>query len=363
MGSWKFWIGMNGNYKNLFGLFVFLSFASISFGLLLRWAVEFEKASSYAYDTSFQSSFASIYLTNFFSDWNDKLKNEREKAATLIFVGDIMLSRGVDYYIRKNNDYSFPFRFVYEKLSDADLAFGNLEGPISSRGRNQGSIYSFRADPRTVEGLKLAGFDVLSLANNHIFDWGAEAISDTVSILSENEIGSVGVGRNYEEANAPFVFFLPDGTKIGFLAFTNLYPETLFAKEDSPGISRFEIDFIKEKIKNLKENSDIAVVSLHWGEEYQVKQNSEQEKLARFLVDTGADLVIGHHPHVVQEVEKYGNGWIAYSLGNFIFDQGFSEETSRGLILKVAVKSNKIEDVFAQNVRINKEFQPFFIDN
>lgn len=342
--------------------FIFLFFVSMFFGFTLRFAVESNRAISFANDALLQSSLVDAYITNF-SIGGRGVPGEKEKEAyTLIFVGDIMLSRGIDYYIKRNNDYSFPFRFVYEKLSSADLAFGNLEGPISSLGMNQGSIYSFRADPKVIEGLKLAGFDVLSLANNHIFDWGGEALSDTISILSENGIGFAGAGRNYEEANAPLVFSLYDGTRIGFLAFTNLYPETLFARENSPGVSRFETDFIKERIKNLKENSDIVAVSLHWGEEYQMKQNGEQEKLARALVDAGANLIIGHHPHVVQEVEEYGDGWIAYSLGNFIFDQGFSKETKRGLALEVFVENKKITDVKTIEVNMNKNFQPSFAE-
>jgi poly-gamma-glutamate synthesis protein (capsule biosynthesis protein) len=278
-----------------------------------------------------------------------------EKPITLLFVGDIMLSRSVAKQMEKYGDYRYPFLKIAGLTRSADLTFGNLEGPISAGGLNQGSIYSFRAKPEVVEGLMLAGFDVLSLANNHIWDWGSEALSDTIDILKKNGIEPVGAGKNYLEANSPAIKET-SGTKIAFFAYTNLYPESLEAGFDSLGISSFNLEEIKGKISQMKKSgeADIVVVSLHWGEEYKREANRYQRDTAESLAESGADLIIGHHPHVIQEIE---NG-IAYSLGNFVFDQSFSEETMEGAVLKVVIKDKKISEIIPLKIKINDTFQP-----
>lgn len=279
---------------------------------------------------------------------------------TLLFVGDIMLDRGVGAQIRKNNDSAFPFRLVAEKIKEADLAFANLESPISSRGKNQGSIYSFRASPETAVGLAFAGFDILSLANNHIWDWGKEALEDTIDILIERGIKSVGAGRNYEEANQPVIQVVKN-TKIAFLAYTDLYPTGLQAKENYPGVSRFDLSFISSKIRELQNEVDLIVVSMHWGEEYESRANDSQKFISHQLVEAGADLIIGHHPHVIQEIEHYRGAIIAYSLGNFVFDQNFSEETMSGLALKITIKDRRVFEILPIQVKILPTFQPYFV--
>ncbi len=297
------------------------------------------------------------------------IENENQKEKNLIFVGDIMLSRSVGVKIKKSGDNRFPFLKIADKLKSADLTFGNLEGPISDKGVNQGSIYSFRADPQVIEGLKFAGFDVLSLANNHIFDWGKDALVDTINRLKTENIFSVGVGENKTDANEPVIINL-DGTKIAFFAYTNLYPKTLEAEENSSGISHFEIEAVKNIIRETKKSTDLVIISFHWGDEYKIKVNEEQKNIAYELVDAGADLIIGHHPHVIQEVEKVSSSsassgqadksaWIAYSLGNFVFDQNFSNETMEGLMLKVKIQGNKISGIQPIKIKINSNFQPF----
>lgn len=281
----------------------------------------------------------------------------RDTTSTIIFVGDIMLSRDIEKQMKKNADFSFPFRLIASTTSMADLTIGNLEGPISERGKKIGSIYSFRADPKVIEGLSFAGFDVLSLANNHMFDWGRDAISDTVSLLNDAGIKTVGAGRNEVEANEPVITNLKNA-KVVVLSFTNLYPKNLWANGDVPGISRFIEDEIKEKIIKIRSEADIVIISIHWGDEYKTEANDYQKKFGRELIDAGADIVVGHHPHVREEIEQYKNGWIAYSLGNFVFDQYFSTETLTGALLEIKIKNKKIESVNARTVLMNSEFQP-----
>ncbi len=300
------------------------------------------------------------------------------KEASLLFVGDIMLSRGVAYYTEKSGgDPRYPFLNVADELRAADLAFGNLEGPISERGKNQGSEYSFRAEPRMAESLTFTGFDVLSLANNHIMDWGGDALADTVVRLRANGIEPIGAGENYEEANRAYIADVK-GTKIAFLAYTTLYPKSFSAKgarlpdgqgsasggeaKNFPGVSSFELSRTAQEIRDLKESgaADVVVISFHWGEEYDTTANAAEKNIAHALADAGADLIVGHHPHVAQEVERYKNSWIAYSLGNFVFDQGFSEGTKRGLALSVILRGKRIAEVVSRQVLISETFQPSF---
>lgn len=282
-----------------------------------------------------------------------------KKISTLLFVGDIMLNRGVEWEIKKegSNDFKFPFLEIADELEETDILFGNLEGPISDKGQKVGSIYSFRMDPKVIDGLVFAGFDLLSLANNHVFDYSRIAMEDTFSRLKEAGIDYVGGGFNETEAYSPRIKEVK-GENIAFLAFTNLGSPYWEAKGGRSGIAWLEKDRLEKAIKNAKEKADLIIVSMHFGDEYRKSPTLEQKELAHFAIDSGADLVIGHHPHVIEPVEKYKGGYIAYSLGNFVFDQNFSEETMKGLMLKVLVRGKKIQEVIPVEFKINNFFQP-----
>lgn len=283
-----------------------------------------------------------------------------EEPAVLLFVGDIMLDRGVEFYIRKYDDWRWPFLNVKDVFEEADLVFGNLESVVSDKGEKQGSIYSFRADPKTMEGLVFSGIDVVSVANNHSMDYGVEAFVDSLRRLKETGIDYVGGGVTREEAET-VVIKTVKGIKIGMVAYTAKGSPLWQAGENSPGIAWMDstrLAQLKKDIEVAKANVDILVVSFHFGEEYQKEPSAAQQLLSRAAIDAGADLIIGHHPHVVQPIEQYKNGWIAYGLGNFIFDQGFSKETMEGLALKVEINEKDITRVIPLKVNISKEFQP-----
>ncbi len=294
-------------------------------------------------------------------------KVEVEDTAIILFaVGDIILDRGVELNIKKNGngDFRFPFLRIADDLKEADILFGNLEGLISDQGENVGSIYSFRANPEAIEGLKYAGFDVLSLANNHMLDYGRDALEDTFKRLKEAGIDYVGAGLNEQEAYSPLIKEVKE-TKIAFLAYTDLGPESWKATNEYSGmawINEEDMERVKKDIEKAKEESDILIISLHSGKEYSTTPSSFQSYFFKACIDAGADMGIGHHPHVVQDVEKYGDGWIAYSLGNFVFDQGFSEETMESCLLRITIKDKKIEQVSCQKVKISDFFQPYFTE-
>lgn len=281
------------------------------------------------------------------------------KETTLLFGGDVMLSRGINDVMYKRNDFFYPFRQINEVTAEADIAVVNLESPISSQGENRGSIYSFRADPRAIVGLIFAGIDVVTFANNHTGDYGPEAISETLELLRWAEIDTVGTGVDMDEARKAR-FLKVNGLKIAFLGATPLSPAWLTRSDSAPAVAPFDEQLMVEDIATARrDGADIVAVLLHWGNEYETKHLPSQELIAHHLVDAGAMLVIGHHPHVVQEVERYNGGVIAYSLGNFIFDQNFSADTNHGLLLKIVLSGKNIANIEEIPIQFSSSYQPF----
>lgn len=278
---------------------------------------------------------------------------------TFAFAGDIMLDRGVRNSVMKNfnGDYSALFDKIYYNLKAPDIVFANLEGPASDQGKDIRNLYSFRMDPAVIPALKGAGISILSVANNHEGDWGLPAYVDTLSRLKENEILYTGGGMNSREAEAPTIIE-KYGLKIGFLGFSDVGPESLQAGPDKAGLLSANNPRFDEIIKNAAEQTDFLVVSFHFGEEYQTKHNARQEYLAHKAVDDGAKFVIGSHPHVVEDTEVYKNSFIAYSLGNFIFDQSWSAPTMQGMLLEIKLNKNGSMTVRKDTVQLNSAFQP-----
>lgn len=281
------------------------------------------------------------------------------RQSTLIFLGDIMLDRGVTLQMKRHENWVWPFLLAARDLQKADFVFANLESVISDKGKNVGSAYSFRADPRTMEGLLFSGIDAVSVANNHSFDYDSEAFADNLSRLNKAGILYAGGGFTNQETHSPAIKNI-DETAIGVLGYTASGSRLWQAGDKTPGIAWVDETNLQQAVNDItraKQQVDILAVSLHAGDEYAKTPNEFQTLFAKTAIDSGADLVIGHHPHVVQPVEQYKNGWIAYSLGNFIFDQSFSEDTMRGLALKVIVKNKKIKEVIPLPVQLTPDFQ------
>ncbi len=296
-----------------------------------------------------------IHQNVYFSFDNNLFAKDAE--VTLGFVGDMMFDRGVKTSVFKN--FGGDFSKTLEEagmLEKPDIMFGNLEGPVSDKGRNVGSKYSFRFDPVIPTVLKDAGFDIVSFANNHVGDWSDEAFLDTLGRLEEANLLYTGAGETYEEALTPVVIER-SGMKIGFLGSSDVGPEWMKATPEKPGIILAGDPNLLKEIEKAKEGVDFLVVSVHWGDEYK-PHNTRQEMLAHKMIDAGADIVVGHHPHVAQDVEEYKGGLIIYSLGNFVFDQYFSEETMQGMFAEVTLGEDGIVDHKETIFKINPEYQP-----
>ena len=261
-------------------------------------------------------------------------QNENKINDNLLYikaVGDIMLGRGIEYHlIDEGKDYKYPFENVVEFLKTGDIIFGNLEAPLTdnSNSLDPNGKYVLKNRSEAIEGLKYAGFNILNLANNHIMDYYYEGLKDTIEILEEYEIQHCGAGENIEKARNPAILDIK-GFKIAVLGYTDMAeyfykgnPMIKFeAEEQSSGVAPRKLEYIKEDIEKIKENADIIIISLHWGIEDSFDVTEEQRQFAYELIDNGADIILGHHPHKFQGIEIYKGKPIIYSMGNFIFDQ------------------------------------------
>ncbi len=253
---------------------------------------------------------------------------------TLAAVGDVMLSRTVGEGIAEDGP-GYPFAEA-DGLLRADIVFGNLECVLSERGTAAPKGFTFRAPPGAVVGLRDAGFTVVSSANNHAMDFGAEGLVDTLDALGQAGVLAVGAGRGRDAAHAP-VIVRRRGMRIAFLAYGAFYEEPAYGRSEqeagptSPGIAWGEADIIAADVTATARVADVVIVYLHAGVEYSGEVDGVQRDLAHAAIDAGASLVLGSGPHVLQAIEYYGDGVIAYSLGNFVFDFDEQDHAVPGL--------------------------------
>jgi len=269
-----------------------------------------------------------------------------QEEVTLAFTGDVLLASRIGRAIEAHGP-DYPWDGVREVLSAADIAAVNLENCVSTRGVPFDKRWVFRAAPESLAGLKNAGVDLVWLANNHTFDYGLDAFLDTLDYLDQYGILYAGGGENLAEALEP-VIIEAGGLRFAFLAATQWFIYAGAAGESSPGlvVTRYHERALRETVSRLKEEgqADYVVVSFHWGIEREHLASDYQERLGRALIDAGADIIIGHHPHFLQGIELYNHRPIAYSLGNFVFTYT-TRETMDSVILLITVDSQGIAAV------------------
>jgi len=252
-----------------------------------------------------------------------------QKVKTVLLVGDIMLDRGVENLIKQNSIY-YPFQKISHFLRGIDTVFGNLEGPVVNNPPEfPVNSLKFAFNPEVIKGASWSNFNLFSLANNHTPDMGKEGLEETKEWLKKYGINFVGDPLSVSSDNLNSSFLRDD---ITFLAFNQIFP--FMEKEE---------EMIKA-IKTVKylNPDNFLMVSLHWGEEYKLINSPAQQSLSHRIIKAGADLIIGHHPHVVQNIEKYQGKLIYYSLGNFIFDQYFSPDTQEGLAVGLEIHPDRL---------------------
>ena len=243
----------------------------------------------------------------------------KENMVRFAAVGDVLLDRGIRK-VMEERGRDYPLQAVSDCLNWYDLVFCNLECPLSELGKPMEKKYIFRGDPSAVEMLKKAGFNLFSLANNHALDYGHEALVDTIDNLVNAGLYPIGAGKDQKEALKPIII-RNNGLTLAFFAVLGYPMEGVSGSPDLPGPSQTGIDELISLVKTIRDQVDFIVVSFHWGIEYETQPRPQQIKDAHRLIESGTDLIIGHHPHVIQGIEKYQGKYVLYSLGNFLFDQ------------------------------------------
>jgi poly-gamma-glutamate synthesis protein (capsule biosynthesis protein) len=279
---------------------------------------------------------------------------EQSKYVSIVAVGDIMLGgKGRSRF--EADGYDFPFAATRELLQTGGIVIGNLETALTDAGVPfADKKYTFRNPPdKVAKALKQAGFDIVSLANNHSMDYGEAGLRDTLAALDRVEVHHHGAGLNVAEARKPRIFSLENGQTVAFLAYSNTFPQEFWATANMAGTAFGHEAYVRQDIAKLVEQEiDIIVVSFHWGQERSTELRSYQPLLAHAAIDAGADLVIGHHPHILQAVEQYQSGLILYSLGNYAFST-FSPHVHTSVVAKINFKDGEVVGLEMKPVNIN----------
>jgi poly-gamma-glutamate capsule biosynthesis protein CapA/YwtB (metallophosphatase superfamily) len=302
---------------------------------------------------------------------------------TLLVAGDVTLGghyqEYVDEQIRKKHAPDEAIRRGFEKVGkvtrEADVFLVNLECPFTERGEIVFKNFNFRARPSLVDALTAGGVDVVSLANNHIMDYGSDGLDDTLSTLDETGIRHFGAGATLAGAREPVIVEVK-GVRIAFLGYLFLgdqHPEPyeIFATDDQPGAAGHYDDvdrlqsMIEEDIQSAKERADHVIPFFHWGREGQADPMPYQVALAHAAIDAGASAVLGSHPHNLQGIEVYNGAPIAYSLGNFVFGGRWNPPDKRTALLELKLNKSEVTSttvIPAYTDSFPKEpFQPYLV--
>lgn len=310
-----------------------------------------------------------VGLTTNLKLWSESaevLGKMEQKEIKIMAVGDI--SPGDHYFsmghgVRSSferNGHKFIFEKVKGLLQQADIAFCNLEGVISDVELKPESFesFAFRGSPEMAEGLKEAGFNIVNIANNHIMQHGVNAFNETISALKKVGIKPLGINIEDNTFSSSPIIIDSNGIKAGFLGYS------LVKEAYSPDYVPYSVgqaDAIRKDIRELSQVVDFVLVSCHFGTEAMKNPSKAEVRFAHGLIEAGANVFIGHHPHVFQPIERYGKGIILYSLGNFIFDLFWDERFAHSGIVEIRLSTKKKPEVKIYPVSINKLCQPELI--
>lgn len=294
----------------------------------------------------------------------------------LSFAGDINFDENwatMKYYnTAENGIYDCISPELIELMKEADIMCLNNEFTYSTGGTPlKGKAYTFRAHPSRVEILKEMGVDIVSLANNHAYDYGPQSLIDTMATLKEAGISYVGAGHNIDEAMEP-AYFEVDGKTIAYVAASRAEKNKMTpqATMDSPGILRcYDTELFVETIKEAKKNADYVIAYVHWGTEYSYELEEVQLSTGREYLDAGADIIIGAHPHILQGIEYYNGKPIVYSLGNYWFNNKdidtillnihfYGDDTEESIELEIipAIQSNSRTQIVTEEAEKERIF-------
>lgn len=285
-----------------------------------------------------------ISIEKIFDGINSKSEDPNEWS--LLVGGDVMIGRTVNYKTLTYRNFDWPYVKISDLFSAADYTLVNLESPVIENCpiKNDGMI--FCGDVRHTAAMARAGIDGVSLANNHMLNKGKDGLQTTISYLRQNNIAYIGA------PNPTYINI--KNQKVAFLGYTDV--------ECYEGVACVDFEKIKSDISMAKENSDLVVVMYHWGAEYQDYPTERQKETARLSIDSGADLILGNHPHWIQPFEVYKDKLIMYSHGNLVFDQMWSQKTREGILAEYIFRGNELIDVELHPLLIEDYGQPFLLD-
>ncbi len=306
------------------------------------------------------------------------------RTLTLAAAGDVTLGFHLEAYLDElaqkgmplSKRLSYPFERVQPILDGVDLCVVNLECPFTERGERLPKNFNFRARPELVGALLAAGVDAVSLANNHMMDWGADGLADTLATLDQAGVARFGAGRTLAEARKPAVLERR-GVKLGLLGYfflgdRNIEPPAVLAGASRPGVAGTYKDLpamekmLVEDLAALRGQVDVPVVFWHWGREATHELEPYQPRLGRLAVEHGARLVLGSHPHVLQGVESYRGVPIVYSLGNFVFGGNSNPKNKDAAVYKATITPSGVTASELMPVQVTRvpeaPFQPFLLE-
>jgi len=256
---------------------------------------------------------------------------DKRPSVLLAAVGDVMPARTVTARLREHGT-AWAWEGIAADLKRADLRLCNLETAACTGGTAVPKRYSFRVTPTLAKDVLTAGhFSIISLANNHTYDYGRTGLAQTASAMDEAGFTTAGIGTRRSGAIAPR-YVTCHGLRIAFVAYVYWTPEGYLPSEQGACLATLDPRTFAREISLAKRHADVLIVSVHWGIEYQTMPTPEQRRLAKAAIDAGADVIIGHHPHVAQPVEVYHGHPICYSLGNCLFDRSGDKVSNGSLI-------------------------------
>ena len=288
-----------------------------------------------------------------FVDIQQRIELEKKSAVEepnhfkISLVGDLLMDGSIKGQIDRNGT-DYPWEMVKEYFQNDDITIGNLETSITTGGVIwPDKAYNFRSYPANLESMENAGIDVLALANNHILDYGYDGLLDTIKHIDNTGIKRVGAGKDKEDAMKPAIIE-KDGFKLGVLSASRVVPYVeWYATSKRPGlIGAYDghIEELLSEVQKLKKDVDLVVLSIHWGTEGSDQPKDKDVILAKRLIDGGVDIIMGHHPHVLQGIEVYKGKPIFYSLGNFVFGtQG--QLTSNTMIAQINLVDGQMDNI------------------
>jgi len=269
-----------------------------------------------------------------------------ESEFSLISTGDIGLVRDINYKILLEKDPNYPFLKIADYLKSADLTITNLEGPLINNCPIIRDGFTFCGEDENVSGLVYAGIDAASLANNHTTNYGLEGLERTVQILGSSKIVPFGVNNEVSYTKIK-------GKRIALVGFVEL-------GNNWKGLNNAAPENVLSLVAAARKNADVVITAFHWGEEYTHSPTPNMISLGHLAIDSGADIVLGNHPHWIQISETYKDKFIIYAQGNTVFDQDWSQETREGVLYKFIYRNGNFEKIEEKYTIIEGNVQPRF---